>query len=129
MEDRSSERVRTLVTKWPDRGLSANQNARALISMMARSTTRSNLRPDTLMQDRHRQFDEIFLQRTAGPYIWVKAGKAHCEDMFSALPLSADIAQRSRHIRFVPISEIIRSPHRRGRAASLAFPGRALSQS
>jgi hypothetical protein len=21
------------------------------------------------MQDRHRQFDEIFLQRTAGPYI------------------------------------------------------------
>jgi hypothetical protein len=26
----------------------------------------------TLMQDRHRQFDEIFLQRTAGPYIGVK---------------------------------------------------------
>jgi hypothetical protein len=23
------------------------------------------------MQDRSRQFDEIFLQRTAGPYIWV----------------------------------------------------------
>jgi hypothetical protein len=23
------------------------------------------------MQDRHRQFDEIFLQRTAGPYIGV----------------------------------------------------------
>src|ERR1700686_4714076 len=39
--------------------------------MMARSTTRSNQRPDTLMQDRHRQFDEIFLQRTAGPYIRV----------------------------------------------------------
>jgi hypothetical protein len=39
---------------------------------MARSTTRSNQRPDTLMQDRHRQFDEIFLQRTAGPYMWVK---------------------------------------------------------
>jgi len=39
--------------------------------MMARSTTRSNLRPDTLMQDRRRQFDEIFLQRTAGPYMGV----------------------------------------------------------
>jgi hypothetical protein len=26
------------------------------------------------MQDRHRQFDEIFLQRTAGPYIRVKIG-------------------------------------------------------
>src|SRR5712691_10759167 len=42
----------------PLRGLSANQNARALISMMARSTTRSNLRPDTLMQDRICQVDE-----------------------------------------------------------------------
>src|SRR5258708_5451708 len=42
--------------------------------MMARSTTRSNLRPDTLMQDRRRQFDEIFLQRTAGPYIGSQIG-------------------------------------------------------
>jgi hypothetical protein len=52
MEDRSSRRMRTLVTRWSVRGLSANENARALISMMARSTTRSNRRPDTLMQDR-----------------------------------------------------------------------------
>ena len=74
MEVRSSERVRTLVTQMARRGLSANENARALISMMARSTTRSNRRPDTLMQDRRRQFDEIFLQRTAGPYIGVKLG-------------------------------------------------------
>jgi len=28
------------------------------------------------MQDRRRQFDEIFLQRTAGPYIWVTNGSA-----------------------------------------------------
>src|SRR5215831_10411950 len=41
MEDRSSRRLRTLVTHWPVRGLSANENARALISMMARSTNRS----------------------------------------------------------------------------------------
>jgi hypothetical protein len=41
--------------------------------MMARSTKRSNQRPDTLMQDRRRQFDEIFLQRAAGPYIRVKS--------------------------------------------------------
>jgi hypothetical protein len=26
------------------------------------------------MQDRRRQLDEIFLQRTAGPYIWVRLG-------------------------------------------------------
>src|SRR6516162_6515093 len=37
----------------PNRGLSGNENASALISMMARSTTRSNQRPDTLMQDRN----------------------------------------------------------------------------
>jgi hypothetical protein len=31
----------------------------------------SNQRPDTLMQDRITQIDEIFLHRTAGPYIRV----------------------------------------------------------
>src|SRR5215471_12838663 len=52
MEDRSSRRMRTLVTQMAHRGLSAKKNACALISMMARSTNRSNQRPDTLMQDR-----------------------------------------------------------------------------
>jgi hypothetical protein len=51
MEVRSSRRVRTLVTQMAPRCLSANEIARALISMMARSTA-SNQRPDTLMQDR-----------------------------------------------------------------------------
>src|SRR5258707_8668304 len=32
----------------------------------------------------------------------VKTGKAQCEQMFSALPPRADIAQRNRHVRFVP---------------------------
>jgi hypothetical protein len=32
----------------------------------------------------------------------VKIGKAPCKHMFSALPLRADIAQRSRHVRKVP---------------------------
>jgi hypothetical protein len=58
MEDRSSRRMRTLVTPLACRGLSANQIACALISMMARSTTRSKQRPDTLMQDRISQVDE-----------------------------------------------------------------------
>jgi len=39
MEVRSSERMRTLVTRMPDRGLSVNEVARALISMMVRSKT------------------------------------------------------------------------------------------
>ena len=57
----------------PNRGLSANENARALISMMARSKC-SNQRPDTLMQDRSPPARRNHLQRTAGPYIWVKSG-------------------------------------------------------
>jgi hypothetical protein len=57
MEDRSSRRVRTLVTRKARRGLSADEIACALISMMARSTC-SNQRPDTLMQDRICQVDE-----------------------------------------------------------------------
>ena len=68
MEIRSSRRLRTLVTQMALRGLSANEIAGALIPMMARAR-RSNQRPDTLMQDRYRQLDEILLLRTAGPYI------------------------------------------------------------
>jgi hypothetical protein len=37
---------------------------------------------------------------------WVKTGKAPCEHMFSGLPLKADVAQRGRHVRFVPITDI-----------------------
>jgi hypothetical protein len=48
----------------------------------------SNQRPDTLMQDRISQVDEKLLQRTAGPYIRVKIGKAQNEQMFSAVPLN-----------------------------------------
>jgi len=55
MEDRSSRRVRTLVTHKVQRGLSANEIACALISMMARSTCCSNRRPNTLTQDRINQ--------------------------------------------------------------------------
>ena len=34
---------------------------------------------------------------------WVKIGKAPCEQMFSALPLRADMTLRTRYVRFVPI--------------------------
>src|SRR6266699_5207994 len=39
MEDRSSRRLRTLVSQMAPRGLSGNEIARALISMMAGSTS------------------------------------------------------------------------------------------
>jgi hypothetical protein len=75
--------MRTLVTRMARWGLSANENACALISMMARSKS-SNQRPDTLMQNRNRQLDENLLQRAAGPYIRVKMRNTPCEQMFSA---------------------------------------------
>ena len=58
------------------------------------------------MQDRRRQFDEIFLQRTAGPYIRVNLRRTQNEHMFSALPLTTDIERPRRYVRKVPISEV-----------------------
>jgi len=90
MEERSRRRVRDLVARLALEGLSENEIGRARISMMARSTTRSNRRPDTLMQDRICQIDENLLHRTAGPYIRVKSRKVQTEQMFSGLCLKAD---------------------------------------
>src|SRR5437762_4659106 len=57
----------------PNRGLSANENARALISMMARSKC-SNQSPDTLSQDPSPPPRGNHLQRTVGPYMGAIAG-------------------------------------------------------
>src|SRR5215831_17439963 len=71
------------------RGLSANEIARALISMMARSTKRSNQRPDTLMQDR----------------ISPNSNKSSCnarpDHTFGS---EADIARLPDNVRFTPES-------------------------
>ena len=70
----------------PTRGLSANEIAGALISMMARSTTLQrkagyiDARPPT------EQLVEIFLLRTAGPYIRVKSGMGLIEAREVGLP-------------------------------------------
>jgi len=58
--------------------------------MMARSTA-SNQRPNTLMQNRLPPAHEIFLQRTAGPYIRVKRRNTRTEQMSTALPPRTDI--------------------------------------
>src|SRR6267143_2742784 len=72
---------------------------------MARSTTRSNQRPDTLMQDRSPPVRRNHLQRTAGPYIRFKLRRTQCEQMSSGLPLKADIAQCTWHVSKVPLSD------------------------
>jgi hypothetical protein len=43
------------------------------------------------MQDRTPPLNEIFLHRTAGPYIWVMSERTHTEHIWSELPPIADI--------------------------------------
>src|SRR5438132_12462290 len=79
-------RANTGDPKWPVRGLSGNEIARARISMMAGST--SALQSEAGYIDARpqiRQIDENLLRRTAGPYIWVKPGH---RALTAALPLS-----------------------------------------
>jgi hypothetical protein len=63
--------MRTLVTHMARSGLCANENAGAVISMIARSTTRSNQAAYIDARPQSRQIDENLLRRTAGPYIRV----------------------------------------------------------
>jgi hypothetical protein len=52
---------------------------------------------------RAEKWHTIGLNRSSGQCPgWVKKRNAHCEQMFSALPLIADLAQCGRHVRFVP---------------------------
>jgi hypothetical protein len=101
MEDRSSERVRILVTQMARRGLSVNEVSRALISMVARSKS-SNQRPDTLMQDRKPQLDENLLQRTAGPYIGVNRVGLAVHRSLPIYPRERTSPDGSGVVRFVP---------------------------
>jgi hypothetical protein len=95
--------------------------------MMARSTTRSNQRPDTLMQD-HSPPDRQNPLATHGRTIhWVNrcgAIGAQCQPLSVVAP-TGDKMVRRRERRFVPIatfraaanSILNRSPRRRGRVA------------
>src|SRR5438132_13816787 len=80
-------RANTGDPKWPVRGLSGNEIARALISMMAGST--SALQSEAGYIDARpqiRQIDENLLRRTAGPYIRVKLRTARFEHNASVVP-------------------------------------------
>ena len=106
MEDRSSRRMRTLVTRMAHGGLSAKKNAGALISMMARSTNRSNQRPDTLMQDR-KPTDRRNPLATHGRTIhWVKRGHAEQVDAAAGSPQKADPLAAGRDFGLGPRTDI-----------------------
>jgi hypothetical protein len=99
---------------------------------MARAR-RSNQRPDTLMQDRYRQLDEILLLRTAGPYIGSLSDVAAAFDHVRSTLQSRHAAKRTRSRDRVSASDTpvtrrmlveIASPRHRLRSALRARPPR-----
>src|SRR5258708_8194415 len=75
---------------------------------MARSTNAPCKGRIQMRKTNHLHLFTFGLQRTAGPYRWVKTGKAQGEHMFSALPLRADIALSSRHAVSCHVSTALR---------------------
>ena len=82
-----------------------NEARQEKVSMMARGTTRSNQRPDTLMQDRICQVDETSCNARPDHTL---GQKETCRPLSrtSALPLKADSERTSRHVREVPNSSL-----------------------
>src|SRR5260370_34672281 len=102
MEKRSRRRTRDLVTQAASQGLSQNEIGCARISMMARSTNAPCKGRIQMRKTNPLHFFTFGLQRTAGPYRWVKTGKAHPEQMSSAVHPITDSSRTSVHVRFVP---------------------------
>src|SRR6266436_2331658 len=102
MEKRSRRRTRDLVTQAASQGLSQNEIGCARISMMARSTNAPCKGRIQMRKTNPLHFFTFGLQRTAGPYSWVKTGNTRSEQMTSALPPKADSSRTSGHVRKVP---------------------------
>jgi len=102
MEKRSRRRTRDLVTQAASQGLSENEIGCARISMMARSTNAPCKGRIQMRKTNPLHLFTFGLQRTAGPYRWVKVGRTRSEQMSSGLPLTADIARCGWHVANVP---------------------------
>jgi len=74
MEKRSRRRTRDLVTQAASQGLSENEIGCARISMMARSTNAPCKGRIQMRKTNPLHLFKFGLQRTAGPYSWVKTG-------------------------------------------------------
>src|SRR6187397_3070920 len=72
MEKRSRRRTRDLVTQAASQGLSENEIGCARISMMARSTNAPCKGRIQMRKTNPLHLFKFGLQRTAGPYSWVK---------------------------------------------------------
>ena len=74
MEKRSRRRTRDLVTQAASQGLSENEIGCARISMMAKSTNALCKGRIQMRKTIPLHLLKFGLQRTAGPYSWVKLG-------------------------------------------------------
>src|ERR1700738_2459294 len=74
MEKRSRRRTRDLVTQAASQGLSQNEIGCARISIMARSTNAPCKGRIQMRKTNPLHFFTFGLQRTAGPYNWVRNG-------------------------------------------------------
>jgi hypothetical protein len=102
MEKRSRRRTRDLVTQAASQGLSQNEIGCARISMMARSTNAPCKGRIQMRKTNPLHLLKFGLQRTAGPYSWVKTGKARSEQMSSTVHAIMDSSRTSLEVRFVP---------------------------
>src|SRR5258705_1562645 len=97
MEKRSRRRTRDLVTQAASQGLSQNEIGCARISMMARSTNAPCKGRIQMRKTNPLHFFTFGLQRTAGPYRWVKLRRTQSEHMFSALPSNSETRRHRRY--------------------------------
>jgi hypothetical protein len=91
MEKRSRRRTRDLVTQAASQGLSENEIGCARMSMMARSTNALCKGRIQMRKTNPLHLLKFGLQRTAGPYSWVKSGSPALPCGTSALPPTATL--------------------------------------
>src|SRR5271165_2409064 len=102
MEKRSRRRTRDLVTQAASQGLSQNEIGCARISMMAGSKNAPCKGRIQMRKTNPLHFFTFGLQRTAGPYSWVRSGSRATPVAGSALPPRTDIVGLIARVRFVP---------------------------
>src|ERR1700688_2442555 len=86
MEKRSRRRNRDLVTQEAAQVLSENEIGCARISMMARSTNAPCKGRIQMRKTNPLHFFTFGLQRTAGPYSWVKLGPRNMSERSPLIP-------------------------------------------
>jgi hypothetical protein len=101
MEKRSRRRTRDLVTQAASQGLSQNEIGCARISMMARSTNAPCKGRIQMRKTNPLHFFTFGLQRTAGPYSWVKRVIMTTRRLLPVFP--HHIGDAGRHVSKVPI--------------------------